>query len=89
VSRVYLLSSTEGTYYISLFCGVVFVVLFLLWAIWLLNIVTHGKENTNLQKMYGHEAEKKKGNDKKKELLCLVLSGILLFCLATLYYMLL
>lgn len=84
-----LLMSAAGNLYLSFFVGLLIVVLFLAWAIALLRTLTGGKENTNLQKMYGQEHEKVADVEKKKKMALLAVSGICLAGLAVLYYILL
>ena len=78
--------SATGRLYVSLFGGISLVILFLAWAIAFLRTLTGGRENTNLQKMYGQENEKAADADKKKKLVWHAVIGIMLVGLAVLYY---
>lgn len=81
-----LLIGVTGKFYFSLLGGIFLVCLFLVWAIVLLKTLTGGKENTNLQKMYGQEDEKKEDSEKRQKTTKLLISGVMIICLAVLYY---
>lgn len=81
--------SSAGNFYISLVGGLVLLLLFLGWAFALIKTLLGGKDNTNLQKMYGQGRGVSEDNKRKHSLARLAVSGVLLVFLAVLYYVLL
>jgi len=81
-------SNGTDSFYVSLLCGLLMIVFFLVWAFSLLRYLQGRKGNTNLQKMYGTGAEKKEDAGRKQTKLRLILSGVLLLAMAVCYYFL-
>ena len=73
-------------FYKSLAGGIVFIVLFLIWAIVFIETLLGGNNESRLQQLYGEGTVKKGKKDRKKTITRLVLYGIALIVIAVIYY---